>query len=97
MSPSWQSLGVGGLVVIFVIKELFTFLRYKSNGEWKRELHDLWIWHNKDDDEGVKVWYVRKSLETAIVKLADNIEKQTALLDRLATEVKDVNKKLDDG
>lgn len=45
-----------------------------------KDLHD---WHAKEDDDGVKVWYVRKSLENAVTKLADNIEAQTQLLSRL--------------
>ena len=32
----------------------------------------------------MKVWYVRRSLEEAISKLADNIEKQTSVLQSLA-------------
>ena len=34
-----------------------------------RQVNDLWVWHNKEDDDGVKVWYVRRSLENAIEKL----------------------------
>ena len=93
--PAWQSLGVGGIIVIFMIREVISFLKSKSNGEWKQEIHDLHVWHNKDDDEGVKVWYVRKSLETAITKLADSVDKQTAFLDRMASEVREVSRKVD--
>lgn len=48
-----------------------------------RMTKDLHVWHSKEDDDGVKVWYVRKSLENAVTKLADNIEAQTTLLTRL--------------
>ncbi len=47
------------------------------------ELHE---WHNKSDQDGVKIWYVRKSLEdtlkessVAISAIARNIELQTRL------------------
>lgn len=33
-----------------------------------KELHD---WHNITGDDGVKIWYVRKSLETAIRDLTE--------------------------
>jgi hypothetical protein len=49
---------------------------------------DLYDWHNKEDSEGVKVWYVRKTLEEAIVKLADNIDKQTDILRDLVGQVR---------
>ena len=52
------------------------------------KIHDLHDWHNKEDDEGVKVWYVRKSLETAIEKLSDNIEKLTRVVEEFARERK---------
>ena len=45
-----------------------------------RKMDDMYKWHDVEDSEGVKVWYVRKSLEEAIVKLSSSIEKQTELL-----------------
>lgn len=36
---------------------------------------DLWRWHSLTDDEGVKVWYVRKSLEDSIHKLVEVVER----------------------
>lgn len=48
--------------------------------EAKKEVKDLWDWHNITDGDGTKIWYVKKSLEDAIVSLSKNIEKQTELL-----------------
>ena len=45
-----------------------------------KQVDELHAWHNREDEDGVKVWYVRKSLEDAISKLADNLEQQTAVL-----------------
>lgn len=45
-----------------------------------RQVNDLWVWHNKEDDDGVKVWYVRRSLENAIEKLAEAIDTQSNVL-----------------
>lgn len=49
-----------------------------------KELHE---WHNKSDEDGVKIWYIRKSLENvlrenaqATAVLARNSELQTTLL-----------------
>lgn len=39
---------------------------------WVKDLH---VWHAKEDDEGVKVWYVRKSLEDAVVRLAELLDR----------------------
>jgi len=54
------------------------------------KITDLWDWHNLRDEDGVPVWYVRKSLEEAIrmqaesmSKLAENIGEQTRALERL--------------
>jgi hypothetical protein len=64
-------------------------------------LKDLWDWHALADEEGVKVWYVRKSLGDAIDKIAsvmvriDRREEQreqilvglTAAVERLAEKI----------
>ncbi len=89
-----QTLGVGGIFVILVLREVLGFLRRRNgNGlppcsSCAREVHDLWLWHNKEDTEGVKVWYVRKSLEDAIEKLAECIEHQNELLRTMNEELK---------
>ncbi len=41
------------------------------------KIKDLWDWHNKEDDEGVKIWYTRNS------QIEDTLEKMTDILDRL--------------
>ena len=40
--------------------------------EWSKELH---TWHNIHDEDGVKIWYVRRSLEDAVERLTTTIEK----------------------
>lgn len=49
------------------------------------ELHE---WHDHSDADGVKVWYVRRSLEDAINRLADNVAKQTEVFSALIVEIK---------
>ena len=45
-----------------------------------RQISDLWDWHNQRDSDGVPVWYVRQSLESAIEKLATSLEGLTTVL-----------------
>jgi len=52
--------------------------------EWVKDLHK---WHDKQDKDGVPVWYYRSSLEDAINKLGDNIEKQTNIFSKLVMKI----------
>lgn len=51
-----------------------------------RQIDDLHKWHAKEDDEGVKVWYVRRSLEETLKTLSDNIANQTQVLQEIHRE-----------
>jgi len=85
--------GVALIFALFVIKELFAIIKgfiQRKNGnngeEFKQmitEIHELWSWHNVTDDDGVKLWYVRRSLEDAIKLLADNVAAQTKVFEQL--------------
>ena len=74
-----------------VLREVFAFLRGRSparNGNLQaKQIADLWEWHNRSDEEGVKVWYVRKSLERSINRLADNVQEQTQVLRDIESRV----------
>lgn len=59
----------------------------KTLSKMKKQVDDLYVWHAKEDDDGVKVWYVRHSLEAAIIRLSDNIEKQTSLLTKMLNKM----------
>ena len=55
-----------------------------------REIHTMYEWHDKDDQDGVKVWYIRQSLEnvlrdnaSAVAAIAKNSELQTRLLEEM--------------
>lgn len=52
-----------------------------------RMIDDLHKWHSKTDEDGVPVWYMRRSFEAAINKLADNIEKQTIVFTKLIEKI----------
>lgn len=54
------------------------------------ETEEMYDWHNKSDQDGVKIWYVRQSLENALrdnakatEAIARNIELQTRLLEEM--------------
>ena len=59
----------------------------------KARMEILYEWHDKTDQDGVKIWYVRKSLEDtlgdtskAMTILAKNSEIQTRLLEEINNE-----------
>ena len=64
-----------------------------------RYIAELHQWHAKEDDEGVKIWYVRASLEKSIDELAAAVVKQTDMLRRMhddATSMRNSINKLAD-
>jgi hypothetical protein len=48
-----------------------------------RMTQDLHDWHNVNDQDGVKIWYVRPSLAEAVKELSTNIKQQTKILEEL--------------
>ena len=73
------------------IEEELEILSKKNN--------DMYDWHNKSDADGVKVWYVRQSLENALrdnakatEAIARNIELQTRLLEEMIANQRNLSK-----
>ena len=60
----------------------------------EKQTQDLYDWHNKEDEEGVKIWYVRRSLEEAITRLSTAIETQTKVLTEMSREQRSTNERL---
>lgn len=54
----------------------------KKQDAMAERVEKLYEWHNRMDEDGVPVWYVRKSLEKAISDLATAIKAQTIMLQR---------------
>jgi hypothetical protein len=94
------SIGVIALIVVYLItKETIQAfakrretpvvselaMRLKVIDERVSDLHD---WHSREDDEGVKIWYVRRSLENAIKELSGNIAVQTKVMETILTETR---------
>ena len=95
-------LGLGGLLAFFIIREVLTFLRNRQNNRsgvdlphLVQQVNELHQWHSVVDGEGVKVWYVRRSLEEAIRDLSANIRAQTEVLQRLVLEQRDTRRDLE--
>lgn len=64
-----------------------------------KQSEEMYDWHNKSDGDGVKVWYVRQSLENALrdnakatEAIARNIELQTRLLEEMISNQRSLAK-----
>ncbi len=79
--------------VIMILKLVFDFLKSRHSGlkvasqvdlprlyAMVRDLHE---WHDVRDVDGTPIWYVKRSLEVSIEKLATNIDIQTRMFERL--------------
>ncbi len=83
-------LGIGGAFAVIVVREVLGIVkRDNGNGygamtkaiaELQRDVTWLRDVHAPVDDDGVPKWYVRASLEKALIKLIDVTEAQTAIL-----------------
>lgn len=92
-----EHLMMGTIVIVFVLDKVLGML--KSRGidlqKMSREIEDLHEWHDIKDPEGMRLWYFpRRSLEAAIEKLAENIEKEAILLDRIDRRLERVENKV---
>lgn len=64
-----------------------------------KQSEEMYDWHNKSDPDGVKIWYVRQSLENALrdnakatEAIARNIELQTRLLEEMIQNQRNMSK-----
>lgn len=55
------------------------------------QVADLHRWHNKMDEDGVPVWYVRKSLEKVLETMANNLTVQTEILRKMEIKLDNVH------
>jgi len=93
VDPMMTQIGVVGCFALLVIDRVLKLV--KPNGLDSRQtcqqIKDLHKWHDRDDEEGVKVWYVRRSLELAVEKLASNIDIQTRVMQDLLRQGQDLH------
>ena len=55
---------------------------------------ELYQWHSVVNEDGVRLWYIRPSLERTLEKLRDSIDNQTSLSKELVNEFKMLNNEL---
>ena len=103
MENQLLQLGVGGLFALFILREVFSFLKEKTRCQGNKtidnmakQINDLHEWHNVIDVDGVKVWYVRRSLEGAIEKLTNTLDTQTLLLRELVTSLQETRRDIEE-
>lgn len=94
MEVNAQTIAVFTLLVLFAVDKAMGFL--KSRGidllKMARQIDKLDEMHAKTDEDGVPVWYVRRSLEKAVVDLNEAIRHQTELLRLLTQELKEIRR-----
>lgn len=102
MEDQLLQVGAGGMFALFVLREVFSFLkermRTQNNSQLDliaREVHEMYEWHAVTDEDGVKVWYVRRSLENALEKLSHTLDAQTQLLREMVLILKDTRNEMD--
>lgn len=59
-------LGLMGLLISFYVKKF---------AKCFAEIEDLHKWHDVTDEDGVRLWYVRQSLEKSLVRLDTTMDK----------------------
>jgi len=94
MEVNAETIAVFTLVVLFAVDKAMGIL--KSRGvdllKMARQIDRLDELHAKTDEEGVPVWYIRRSLEKALVDLNEAIRNQTELLQQLTQEIKETRR-----
>ncbi len=94
MPPYVQEVGIVALVALVVGDKILGMLKSRGVDLQKlaRQIDRLDTMHAKTDADGVPVWYVRRSLENAIVSLNEAIRTQTELLQALTMEVRELHR-----
>ena len=73
----------------------FDDLIEKNLGSVSKKVEELYNWHNITDSDGVRIWYIRRSLSEAIQKLTDTISLQTQILNSLTERMREVERNND--
>ncbi len=67
----------------------------KSISEIKHQQDDLWNWHNVQDKDGVKVWYVRQGLSQAVKDVGSAITSQNVIMERQAVVLETLSRTME--
>ncbi len=87
---------------MLILREVFGFLKEKVRAQnntafdiLAKQIQELHDWHAVTDEDGVKIWYLRRSLENAIEKLTSNLDIQTQLLREMVLSIKEQRSDMD--
>lgn len=74
------------------LSEVYNFVKQHEHmledmEQVNKHIEDMYVWHNKEDSDGVKVWYIRSSLEKTFEKLSTTLDKQNEVLDTVMNKV----------
>jgi hypothetical protein len=93
------------VIALWIVRELLRMLRAPKKDALLEKIlvvltdiqgktNDLHEWHSKTDAEGVKIWYVRRSLEGAIGELSKNVGHQTDIFQAILSNLALMSQKL---
>jgi len=89
-------LGPVAFVLLYIGKDVVAWLKDrkavpdqydKDVAELKEQVGKLVEMHDVKDEDGVYVWYIRKSLTKVLEAISENLTKQTELLKELKNEI----------
>lgn len=90
MDQSLMQYGIPGILALLILKEVFTFIKTRSNGKIdysrqiidqikssNRQTYDLWEWHKPDPETNKFKWYGREDeIMRSFQKVGDNIVRE---------------------
>ncbi len=59
--------------------------------DMKNEVRDLHEWHNKEDADGRKIWYMKQSFETNMIEMNENMKEMTLVLKGLTNVIQRID------
>ena len=89
------AVAIGMMEVIKAMVKKFGADKSVLTDDERAMLKDLHEWHAKEDTDGVKVWYIRKSLAEAITTFSASVEAQTRALEAILDKLVAMDNKID--
>lgn len=101
-SVNIEQIGIGGILALMILKETFSFLKFRGSEQpheirqkiydtlntMKFQISELHQWHNIEDADGIKLWYVSSGFRKVITSIDENIVKNTIVLEKVARELR---------